>query len=525
MGIPSRSLLSALTAITLVAAGSGCSGDGDSSLAPVGPSASVSVAAAVARITVSPVKDSIAVGDSVQLTATAYDRRGAVITGVTFTWSSSRPGVASVSSAGLVTGVKVGDAAIRAKVGKVVGRSRIVVTKASGPNPPPPPPPPPPADTGWTHCSAAGQLCQFIGLRDVRLGGPNGPYIVQEVYHIIPCALYAFGNQNPAPGQPLHCDYGPMKTTTLVNPMPGMGGLGPTVTVALGSPGASGPRIQNASYPPSYTDGSGSFRTTCSLSKYAFDDPIVYPGQRGASHLHVFFGNTAVDATSTPQSIAGSGNSTCRGGTLNRTAYWAPALVDVRDGSVLTPDEGIFYYKTGYNMDPKTIKAPPAGLRMIAGDKNATAAQPFVDWGCANRFTPGDGSVPTTCPVGDAVRLTIIFPQCWDGRNLDSPDHKSHMAYPVYRNPPQRSTCPASHPVPIPEITEIIDYPVTATSAPAFWRLSSDMYGPSLRGGFSAHADWMNGWDAATMNTLVTQCLNKALDCGVGPIGNGKELY
>jgi hypothetical protein len=27
------------------------------------------------------------------------------------------------------------------------------------------------------------------------------------------------------------------------------------------------------------------------------------------------------------------------------------------------------------------------------------------------------------------LQLDVIFPDCWDGRHLDSPDHKSHMAY------------------------------------------------------------------------------------------------
>jgi hypothetical protein len=120
--------------------------------------------------------------------------------------------------------------------------------------------------------------------------------------------------------------------------------------------------------------------------------------------------------------------------------------------------------------------------------------------------------------------MEISFPQCWDGVNLDSPDHKSHMAYPDYRNRPARSTCPASHPVPIPEITEHFDFPVTPTSAPAYWRLSSDMYSTTIKGGYSAHADWMGGWDRATVQTIVTSCLNRAVDCGVGSIGNGQVL-
>ena len=136
--------------------------------------------------------------------------------------------------------------------------------------------------------------------------------------------------------------------------------------------------------------------------------------------------------------------------------------------------------------------------------------------------------IPASCPAGDAVRLTIIFPQCWDGTNLDSPDHKSHMAYPNYSSAGKfASKCPATHPVMLPELTEHFDYPVNAgqETAPSHWRLSSDMYDASMKGGLSAHADWMMGWDVATMSSLVQNCLSKGLDCGVGGIGAGKALY
>jgi hypothetical protein len=99
------------------------------------------------------------------------------------------------------------------------------------------------------------------------------------------------------------------------------------------------------------------------------------------------------------------------------------------------------------------------------------------------------------------------------------------MAYPIYRNPPQSSGCPSTHPVALPAITEHFDFPVTNAGDAAYWRLSSDMYSLSTRGGYSAHADWMNGWDKATIATIVTQCLRGAKDCGVGGIGNGMELY
>ena len=47
------------------------------------------------------------------------------------------------------------------------------------------------------------------------------------------------------------------------------------------------------------------------------------------------------------------------------------------------------------------------------------------------------------CP--DGMRAQVFFPSCWDGVNLDSADHKSHMAYPIgeYNN----GYCPDTHPV------------------------------------------------------------------------------
>lgn len=46
---------------------------------------------------------------------------------------------------------------------------------------------------------------------------------------------------------------------------------------------------------------------------------------------------------------------------------------------------------------------------------------------------------------------------CWDGKNLDSPDHKSHVAYPIDGAPAFTGSsvggqCPDTHPVKIPQI-------------------------------------------------------------------------
>ena len=284
-------------------------------------------------------------------------------------------------------------------------------------------------------------------------------------------------------------------------------------------------------------DGSGAFRTHCLESHTSRDDPLVHPGQPGAAHQHVFFGNPRVDAHTTGADLNDAGRTTCDGGTLNRSAYWVPALYDGR-GARIAYVEPLFYYKTGYHVPAAAIVPPPAGLRMIAGDARATAPQGthVVRFRCASWqsqrrwFDPGDpldhvDTLPD-CPLDDLLEVRVVFPQCWDGRSLTAPDHRSHMAYPSEATPPVAGTgaCPASHPVAIPEISYNFAIYVTAeTGSPTTWRFSSD--GPDAAAtGVSLHADWMNGWDPQIMEMIVENCLQLARECGVGLLGDGTRL-
>ncbi len=284
-------------------------------------------------------------------------------------------------------------------------------------------------------------------------------------------------------------------------------------------------------------DGSGAFRTHCLESHQSYDDPLVYPNQPGATHYHVFFGNPDVDAFTTIESLRNSARTTCDGLTLNRSAYWVPALYDAY-GQRITYIEPLFYYKTGYHRPASSIQAPPSGLRMIAGQAmpNQLQSTQVVKFRCASWvsdqiwFDQGDpldhvAYIPD-CPVDDLLEMRIVFPQCWDGQNLDSPDSKEHMAYPSEATPPQTGTgsCPASHPVAIPEISYNFNIYITNESGPSSsWSLSSDM-NDALPGGHSAHADWMNGWDEEVMQAIVDNCLQPAFECSVGLLGNGTRL-
>ena len=168
----------------------------------------------------------------------------------------------------------------------------------------------------------------------------------------------------------------------------------------------SGAQIEFADSSPFFSDGVGSFRTYCFYSHMASDDPLVAPGRPGGSHLHTFFGNTGVNAFSNADSIQHTGDSTCRGGTANRSGYWVPSIVDSNTGEAIVPEFLIAYYKTGYTgVQAWEVNAMPQGLRMIAGDARATGPSGLphwlrpVSWNCA-WDSAGNG---TSAVVGGGV--------------------------------------------------------------------------------------------------------------------------
>jgi len=79
--------------------------------------------AVVASVTVAPANASIAQGATQAFTATAFDAANQPIAGVTFTWSSDAPAVASVSAGGVATALAPGDAVITATAPNAVAGS------------------------------------------------------------------------------------------------------------------------------------------------------------------------------------------------------------------------------------------------------------------------------------------------------------------------------------------------------------------------------------------------------------------
>ncbi len=81
----------------------------------------------VQTVQITPAVDTLAVGERIQLIASAIASSGAAVPDRTFAWSSSNDAIASVSNSGLVTTHATGMVVIAANTNNLVGTASIVV--------------------------------------------------------------------------------------------------------------------------------------------------------------------------------------------------------------------------------------------------------------------------------------------------------------------------------------------------------------------------------------------------------------
>ena len=256
------------------------------------------------------------------------------------------------------------------------------------------------------------------------------------------------------------------------------------VAMAASSPAGGGDRGRVGGYGGA---GRGYFAIPCGFSHRNQDDPIVFPNQPGRSHDHTYFGNTSTNARSTPASLRAAGETTCRL-RADTAAYWAPTLFVA--GRAVRPLGAVAFYARR-TLD--SVQAFPAGLRMIAGNAAARSSQGerVTFWSCGHRDVRRSSSIPTC--QSPTLRLIVNFPNCWNGTQLDSGDHKSHLTYST------DGVCPSTHPVEVPAIQLQIFYGISGGRAA---ELASG-------GDFSGHADFVNAWNQPTLERLVGRYLNR----------------
>jgi hypothetical protein len=244
------------------------------------------------------------------------------------------------------------------------------------------------------------------------------------------------------------------------------------------------------------TRSRGRLVVECHASHSAPDDPIVFPGQPGLSHMHDFFGAAEVDAFSTAESLEG-GPTTCEI-KQDRASYWAPALY--HDGEKIDPASSDAYYRAAPGVDHTTVQSLPYGLKIVAGDASARAPQStdIVGWGCGRN--PRLTAAPAQCSERAELRLHVVFPDCWDGVHLDAADHMSHMSYST------GGRCDDDHPVPVAQLEFIVQYP--------FWDDPSSLV---LASGspYTAHADFFNTWEPDALEHEINACVRGNIICGV----------
>ncbi len=305
----------------------------------------------------------------------------------------------------------------------------------------------------------------------------------------------------------------------------------------------------------------GAFRFICRHTNLANDDPTVLPGRPGASHLHDQTGVNGWNAYSNYRRLrTGGGGSGCndvagtdhnpaeRNWAANRTPYWQPALLDGKGHAILA-DYTSFYYKRRPADDPvvSNLSAPryegkavplPNGLKFLFGGHPEDPSLPsdphaHVTFGCIDpgghpdsRNDPKDMLADLRCAQqpGYWFEVHATAPDCWDGTHLDTPDHRSHLAY-VKDTHLGYSKCDAAHPFIIPAFTYAAFYTIAPTDDPSLIHFSSDEADRSRPQGWSFHVDYVPAsWDPVVLKMWKDNCINKLLSCTGGDLGNGKQL-
>ena len=252
--------------------------------------------------------------------------------------------------------------------------------------------------------------------------------------------------------------------------------LAMTVMFVL-TPASAGTRVQrradraDAAATESTSDRKVSFTVQCAYVRSLNDDPIVFPGQPGASHLHDFFGNRTVTASSTYDSLIGQPTSCQNDG--DTAGYWAPAVY--LNGSKIPPVALRAYYS-----EDVTFTQLPPGLGMVAGNSKSLAPQSVnrVYFGCGSGSGISKVDAPPNCSgTGGRFTVHVIFPTCLNPSTFT-------VAY---------DPCPPGFTTRLPKITERIIYPIV------------DARGIMLASGpaYTYHADFFNSWDRATIEDLL----------------------
>jgi hypothetical protein len=284
-------------------------------------------------------------------------------------------------------------------------------------------------------------------------------------------------------------------------------------------------------------------RFACSQLVVERTDPLVNPGQRYTPHLHQIVGGNSFNLTMDPVNYDMAQRSTCTSCSFkqDKSNYWTAVMFfKSKNGTYKrVPQVGnggpqgqlvnnggldVYYIPSG------KVTAFKPGFRMIAGnaanDDPKKVASGNICHRCwkstnDNQFVGGapcSGSDTVDIPADVSckmIRQTIIFPTCWDGKNLDSPDHKTHVAYGQGYGATGGGGCPSTHPVKLPQIMYELMWNVSTFADKSLWPTDGSrpfVYSMNL-GGSAAHGDYVFGWKDNSLQMAMDKNCNLNRDC------------
>ncbi|MER8185218.1 DUF1996 domain-containing protein [Kitasatospora sp. NPDC094015] len=275
----------------------------------------------------------------------------------------------------------------------------------------------------------------------------------------------------------------------------------------------------NVAKPARTGPASGTFTSQCGRNENRHlnpDNVIVAPGvSNGAHHMHDYVGNLATSAFSSNNRLAAAGTSCSNG---DQSAYYWPVLrllngvnesdfkapgggKDRNVGRILKPAEvGITYSSATGNK----VQSMTRFLRIITGDAKALTNGPanaHASWSCTGFEDRQLADKYPICPNGSRVVRTLKFPDCWDGKNIDSANHRTHTAFSQ-----ANGSCPKNFRA-IPQLVERVAYDV-----PTGQRFAVDSFPEQLHNPITDHGDFINVMNRDLLDRMVG-CINEGRRC------------
>ncbi|MCQ8828642.1 DUF1996 domain-containing protein [Streptomyces malaysiensis] len=264
----------------------------------------------------------------------------------------------------------------------------------------------------------------------------------------------------------------------------------------------------------------GTFSSRCGRNEnkhFNSDNVIVAPGvSNGAHHMHDYVGNRDTGAFSTNDGLAAAGT-TCTNGDRS-THYWP--VLRLQDGTKeVDADQpgGGTEGNIGRILRPATasitfrgsavskVVEMPRFLRIITGDAKSFTngtANANASWSCTGFENRQLKDKYPLCPKGSKVVRTFAFQSCWDGKNTDSANHRTHVAF-----ADAKGTCPSGFKA-IPQLIQRITYKVAPGSL-----FAVDSFPEQLHKPVTDHGDFINVMSNSLMRKAV-KCINTARRCG-----------